>query len=593
LFLSFAALCTATVAVLIAIFSNAYQSQLERELDDKLRSIAAALGETLVDSWPDGPTDEIQARLQTAGRRLDARLTLIDMNGRVLADSSLPDRAAVEKMENHRDRLEFIEARRTGAGEGSHLSTTLHKRMRYQATRIDSADGEPLGVVRVSLPTREVSQQAAGLTRWASAIGACVVAATLALAYWILKRLTEPLRSLAGAADAILAGQYDQRLPVHHQASEEVGVLARALGEVRNRLALGEQQLRSTSQTQATVLEGMTESVIAVDRHERLLFANAAAGRSLGFNSRGVEGLTLMEAVRSHELRAAMMQALRTRQPYSCELDWRAGGGRTFDVLAAPLPGEPPPGAVLVLRDVTELKRLEKMRQQFIANVSHELKTPLSSIKAYTETLLGGARDDAEHCERFLTRIDEQAARLHEIVQDMLSLARIEAGQAALELTDVSLARVVRRSIADYEPQAIAGEIVLENQAIDADLKVRADEDGVRQILSNLIDNAVKYTPPGGRVSVRCQRDGTMAIIEVADTGVGLAPEHHSRVFERFYRVDRARSRELGGTGLGLSIVKHLCLDMGGRVSVQSELNRGSTFEVRLPLATPPKGVSG
>jgi two-component system phosphate regulon sensor histidine kinase PhoR len=167
----------------------------------------------------------------------------------------------------------------------------------------------------------------------------------------------------------------------------------------------------------------------------------------------------------------------------------------------------------------------------------------------------------------------------------MLSLARIEAGQAALEFTDVPVARVVRRCLADYEPQAVAAEIVLENEVADADITVRADEDGLRQILSNLIDNAVKYTPAGGRVAVRARRDGSMAVIEVADTGVGIPPEHHSRVFERFYRVDRARSRELGGTGLGLAIVKHLCLAMGGQVSVESQPKHGATFEVRLPLA--------
>jgi two-component system phosphate regulon sensor histidine kinase PhoR len=240
---------------------------------------------------------------------------------------------------------------------------------------------------------------------------------------------------------------------------------------------------------------------------------------------------------------------------------------------------------VLVMRDVTEIKRLENMRQQFLANVSHELKTPLSSIKAYAETLLGGARHDAEHCQRFLERIDEQAARLHQLIQDMLSLARIESGQAALEVTDVSVQRSVGRCLADYEALAAARGVMLDNLADDPSLVIRGDEEAVWQILANLVDNAVKYTPPAGRVSVAARRDGGMAVIEVRDTGAGIAAEHHARVFERFYRVDKARSRELGGTGLGLSIVKHLCQAMGGTVAVQSEINRGSTFTVRLPLA--------
>jgi two-component system phosphate regulon sensor histidine kinase PhoR len=334
----------------------------------------------------------------------------------------------------------------------------------------------------------------------------------------------------------------------------------------------------------------MTEGVIAVDRSERLLFANASAGRVLGFDARRAGDLTLLEAVRSHELRAIMQKALRSRQLCSAELAWSGKSLRTFDVLATPLPGEPPPGVVLVLRDITELKRLEHMRQQFIANVSHELKTPLSSIKAYTETLLDGARNDPVHCEKFLQRIDEQAARLHQLIMDMLSLARIESPQFPLELTAVPIARVVRRCLADYEPQAASSRVRLEchfEESEEEHLAIRGEEEALRQILSNLVDNAIKDTPAGGTVAVSCRRDGRAAIIEVADTGVGIAAEHHSRLFERFYRVDKARSRELGGTGLGLSIVKHLAQAQGGSVSVASQVGRGSLFTIKLPLASP------
>jgi two-component system phosphate regulon sensor histidine kinase PhoR len=269
----------------------------------------------------------------------------------------------------------------------------------------------------------------------------------------------------------------------------------------------------------------------------------------------------------------------------SGELTWRGKSLRIFDALAAPLPGDPPPGIVLVLRDVSELKRVEQMRQQFIANVSHELKTPLSSIKAYTETLLAGAREDPVHAQRFLERIDEQAGRLHQLILDMLTLARIESREAALELADVPVARVVRRCLADYEPQAAARQVMLVNSVEEKEVNVRADEEALRQILSNLIDNAIKYTPAEGRVSIGCGVDNGVAIIEVSDTGAGIPAEHHARLFERFYRVDNARSRELGGTGLGLAIVKHLCQAMGGNVSVSSQVGKGSTFAVRLPLA--------
>ena len=456
--------------------------------------------------------------------------------------------------------------------------------MRYYAVRVER-DGEPVGVVRAALPTEPIAAELAGLQRWIWTIGVLLSIAAVGVAYWVAARLTDPLRALAAAADAIAAGQHDFRLPAASGGDDELSKLAAALNDVGRRLAQREGQLRSTSQTQATVLEAMTESVIAVDRLEKILFANASAARALGFDAARVEGHPLLEAVRSHELRAVVQQALRTRKPGSGEINWRGKTQRIFDILATPLPGDPLPGVVVVLRDVSEVKRLEQMRQQFIANVSHELKTPLSSIKAYTETLLGGALKDPVHGQRFLERIDEQANRLHQLIMDMLSLARIESSQAPLELANLPLGRVAQRIVADYERQAATKQVTIENTIAGFSITVRADEEALRQILSNLIDNAVKYTPPGGRVTISGRVDGSVVLGEVADTGPGIAPEHQSRVFERFYRVDKARSRELGGTGLGLSIVKHLTQAMGGSVEVKSQVGQGSTFTVRLPAA--------
>jgi two-component system, OmpR family, phosphate regulon sensor histidine kinase PhoR len=585
LLIAFAALSLTAILLVTALFSNAYESLLTRELDNRLQTVAATAARLLGDRWPAETDAEVQELVQQIGRQSGVRLTLIATDGEVLADSNMADVEAVAAMEDHSDRPEVIEALRTGAGASRRNSPSLSgEPQRYQAVRVGDRQS-PRGVVRASLPTAQLDAEVAGLNRWMASIAVLAAAATVALAAWITAQATEPLRQLKAVSDALVAGNYDRRPTLPTTSAGEFGAIARALSEANLRLARGERQLRSTSQTQATVLEGMTESVIAVDRTEHVLFANASAGRLLGFRPEAVQGLPLLEAVRSHELREAVQRAIRSGKLSTCELTWRVGAPRSFDVLATPLPGDPPPGVVLVLRDVSELKRLERLRHQFIANVSHELKTPLSSIRAYTETLLGGARNDPAHCERFLTRIDEQAVRLQELILDMLSLARIESGQMALDLADVSVARVVRRCVADYEPQAVARELVLENLVDDAGVRVHADEEGLRQILSNLIDNALKYTPPGGRVSVRCRPNGRMVDIEVADTGVGIAAEHHARLFERFYRVDKARSRELGGTGLGLAIVKHLCQAMGGTVSVASQVQQGSTFSVKLPLA--------
>ncbi len=258
---------------------------------------------------------------------------------------------------------------------------------------------------------------------------------------------------------------------------------------------------------------------------------------------------------------------------------------RVLGVNATCLQGEPSTRFILVLQDVTELRRPESLRQEFVANVSHELKTPLSSIKAYAETLLGGAINDQQNNVKFVQSIEEQAARLHELILDLLSLARVESGQKTFDIRAVKLASAVQSCLAEYQAAANSKGINLKTTGTLPDLQVRADEEGIRQILNNLIDNAVKYTPAGGEVTVGWRAEGPLAVIEVRDTGIGIAAEYLPRVFERFYRVDRARSRELGGTGLGLSIVKHLAQSFGGSVSVESRRGEGSVFTVKLPLA--------
>jgi len=281
----------------------------------------------------------------------------------------------------------------------------------------------------------------------------------------------------------------------------------------------------------------------------------------------------------------AVMTALETRQPQRLETR-REGLERLYiDIHAQPLPGDPCPGVVLVMHDTTELRRLESLRRDFVANVSHELKTPLTSIKAYTETLRNGAMNDPETSQRFLERIEEQSDRLHHLIMDMLMLARIESDQQAFEIAPIDVAEVVASCVEDRRPAAEAKGISLCVESNQAPCRVRADREGLREILDNLVDNAIKYTPERGRVTVRWRTDGPMAQIAVEDTGIGIKQEDQRRVFERFYRVDKARARELGGTGLGLSIVKHLTQSFGGKVRVESEPGKGSTFTVELPIA--------
>jgi two-component system, OmpR family, phosphate regulon sensor histidine kinase PhoR len=270
------------------------------------------------------------------------------------------------------------------------------------------------------------------------------------------------------------------------------------------------------------------------------------------------------------------------------------GHGRHLAVRGTPLPGAPSPGAVLVFHDVTELRRLERMRQDFVANASHELKTPLASIKLYTETLLDWALQDETVNVRFLKQIDEQAERLNQLILDLLSLARLESGQEVFDHQPLEVVPVLEACVEALRGRAAAKhlDLTFDPDGVDERTMILADEEAVRQIADNLIDNAIKYTPENGSVDVRCALLGDTVAFDVSDTGIGIPREDLPRIFERFYRVDKARSRELGGTGLGLSIVKHLVQSIGGWIDVSSRVGSGSKFTVHVPRYSPRAPVS-
>jgi two-component system phosphate regulon sensor histidine kinase PhoR len=374
-----------------------------------------------------------------------------------------------------------------------------------------------------------------------------------------------------------------------------------AAAEIRvrhDRLDQDRQQLR-------VVLEGMDEAVIAVDARVRLLFANASAQRLFGLEE-GSAGRLVPELIRSPQVQEAVEATLRLAgaDAFQGELNLPGrdvasrGYSRVLSARGTPLPGQPSPGVVLVFHDVTELRRLERMRQDFVANASHELKTPLASIKAYNETLLDWALHDESVNTRFLERIDEQVERLNQLILDLLSLARIESGQEPFEHNPLSVVPVLESCVEAHQGRAESKGLALEfyRTGLDEAAQVLADEEAIRQIVDNLVDNAIKYTPEGGSVSVSCWGDRDEICIEVADTGIGIPRDDLPRIFERFYRVDKARSRELGGTGLGLSIVKHLVGCIGGQIDVTSRLGTGSCFTVHLPrgpVAAPVGQLSG
>jgi two-component system, OmpR family, phosphate regulon sensor histidine kinase PhoR len=417
-----------------------------------------------------------------------------------------------------------------------------------------------------------------------------LVLAVLGAVVLVAGRWLRAIRELSRGLSALGSGGRTRQIliDVWGPVGRLIGVFNEAAPAIQGRI----DRLEEDRQQLRVVLGAMAEAVIAVDARRRLLFANTSADALFGLDATSVSRL-VPELIRSPQVQSAVDETLRLHHPdaYQGEVAFPLreaalrGPSRILSVRGTPLPGNSPSGAVLVFHDVTDLRRLERMRQDFVANASHELKTPLASIKAYTETLIDWALHDETVNRRFLERIDEQVDRLNQLILDMLSLARLDSSQELFEHGPLSLIAALESCLEGHRGRAEAKDLslTLDVGSLDGETLVLADEEAIWQIFDNLIDNAIKYTPLGGKVRVACSLAADMVSVDVADTGIGIPRDELPRIFERFYRVDKARSRELGGTGLGLSIVKHLISSIGGQISVTSRPGSGSRFTVKIP----------
>lgn len=559
---------------------------MQDEFADRLHVSALLLGAVAQEALvADRPAD-LQPIVRGLSQKIRTRLTVVGADGRVLADSEKSTLAEVEAMDNHLERPEIQSASSTGVGPVKRHSVTIREPFIFFAVRIEN-QGQHLGYARAGLPERVAQSRIDHVGRliWLSLV---LISALGGLgAYYLIARMTRPLTDLTQAVDRIANANSPEH--IHVAERDEVGLLARSFNRMRDQLAQRTTELRQRGDQLAAVVGGMVEGVVAVDERAHILFANESAGRLFDFDATSARGRPLLATIRNDVLQRTVKQAVASGDIVNAQIDLRGPHSGTLAVHATPLPGDPCPGVVLVLYDMTELRRLESLRQEFVANVSHELKTPLSSIKAYAETLREGAINDPQHNLVFVKRIEDQADRLHELILDLISLARIEAGQHAYEIEDVDVGPVVDACLEHYRPNAGAKQLDLQAEPPPSPLAVRADDEALRQILDNLVNNAIKYTPPEGKIRIAWRTEGRSVLIEVSDTGIGVAPDDQPRLFERFFRVDKARSRELGGTGLGLSIVKHLAQFFGGSVGVRSRLGEGSVFWVRLPAAVASK----
>lgn len=440
-----------------------------------------------------------------------------------------------------------------------------------------------LGVVTLLL-----DQEGPSLSPWNGILIALVtILAALMPSLYVVRRLALPMRSLVRDASQITNG-HAERID-GPDMDGELRTLADSFNIMNERLRSQISQLEQDRYQLRAILSGMIEGVIAMDTSQRVLFANERAARLLGFKVAEAVGQRFWELVRQPSLQALLEQALVSDEPTRGELDFFGPGVRSIGVYASRLPQAAAGGAILVLHDITELRHLERIRQDFVANASHELKTPLAVIMASIETLIDGAVESPKVCGPLMEQIAEQSARLESLIEDMLTLARAESQSMDLRMTLVTVASAVADCIDRHRVRANA-----RRQNLIADppedlravgLSIWGDEQAIACILDNLVDNALKYTNDGGTVQIRWTADDEMIQITVEDNGIGIPAKDLPRIFERFYRVDKARSRRVGGTGLGLSIVKHLVGALSGTIHASSEFGRGSTFRVCLPRA--------
>lgn len=572
-------LATAMVGWLVA---SRMESETVHEIDRQLEVEALLLRDIAINAWQNGETERLRERLEALGDQIDTRLTVIRADGVVVGDSDKDP----SNMDNHGTRPEVLEAAATGRGTAIRFSRTLDRHMRYLALTFE-LEGQQLGFVRSSMPLTNLRDRLAQL-RAAVILGAVVASAlALVLGFVLARRVTRPLLAMATVAEQIAQGAYGKKVPV--ALRDELGTLARAFNTMSEKLRDSVAEVQADQAKLAAILSSMVEGVVAVDRDERIVHLNQAAAKLLVVSPGDAMGRPIWEVTRLREVPETLAETLRCEQMVQRLVRVPGSPDRFFDLHAAPLRtgGELPAGAVLVLSDLTELRRLETIRRDFVSNVSHEFKTPVTVIRGLVETLMEDAAIETATRQRFLGKIRNQAERLTNLVTDLVSLARLESENAQPELGTIDVREPVIQAVRGLQSVSEARDLRIETELAEDPLLVRGEEETLERAVTNLLDNAIKYSPEGGRIVVRTLAREDGAVIEVEDEGLGIEPRHQERIFERFYRVDAARSRALGGTGLGLAIVKHTALALGGDVSLDSTPGKGSTFRIRLPPADP------
>jgi len=553
-------------------YAEQTQSDLEARVQLVIPQVQGYMNLTLA-NYLDALSKELGAQTET-------RLTIILTNGKVVGDSE----EHPGRMDNHANRPEVINALNGRLGVASRFSRTLQLNMMYVALPVVEND-LIVGCVRAALPIKDLTKtlESAFYPVINSGLVIALVAAMISL--WLSRRISRPLEEMKRGAERFACGELEGRLPIY--SGEEMGGLAEAMNQMAVQLDDRIRTVVRQRNEQDAVLSSMIEGVLAVDNEERILRVNQSAAELLNIDHAVAIGRRIQEVIRKPDLQNFVSQALQSQKRIEEDITLVIRGNEIFlQAHGAPLRDSSGKdiGALVVLNDITRLQRLENIRRDFVANVSHELKTPITAIKGSVETLLGGAVEDEESAQRFLDIIARQSDRLNAIIEDLLALSRIEQGEEldGLEKAKTQLRSVFLNTLQACQLKANDKQVALEMDCPD-DIEIMINAPLLEQALVNLVDNAIKYSPEKGRVHFSALREDSAVVIKVQDWGSGISKEHLPRLFERFYRVDKARSRKLGGTGLGLAIVKHIVQSHNGQIAVESTPGNGSTFIIQLP----------
>ena len=559
---AFLAVIAVTTIILDFTVRSAWEQSLGAQIENSMREKTRMFARRV-------ETDHatpLQQLVEEEGRAGDTRATVIQADGRVLADNE----AKAAEMENHATRPEFIEALQHGRmGMSRRFSTTVHVDFLYVAVPI------PGGAVRMAYPLSAIQETSLAIRSTLIRGSLLAVLIAVILSAFAAESVARRLRRIVAFAERVAAGDLSAR--ISEFGADEISQVAGALDATARKLQQSFSEVENSRSELETLLNSMQDGVIAVSPEKKVQWANGLMYRYVAGAVR--LGAPVVETVRDPDFLRAIDDALQTRTARTVRTS-SVVPGKVFHVTAAPMLGG---GVVAVLHDLTEIERVEKTRRDFIANVSHELRTPLTSIQGYAETLLEGNAEGA-HAREFLEIIHKNAARMTRLTEDLLTLARVESGEKEFVFTAVPASQLLRDALQNFREIARSRGVELAVEE-STDLCVSADVDAIQQVLTNLVDNALKYGGSGGSILLGARDTGSAVEFHVRDLGPGIASEHLPRLFERFYRVDKARSRESGGTGLGLAIAKHIILAHGGAIRAESRLNHGSNFLFTLPAA--------